>query len=133
MLTLAASCTTVQTNSPLPPTPAKFEAKIPKETVADNNNGNPLIKDATIIYLKKDGAIFLKGEKIGTIDETGGLEKILTKIFEEKKKANNQDATAVFIKSERSVKYGDVTKLIEKLKAFRAVPIGLQIDDLEQD
>ncbi len=111
--------------------PQKFEAQLPQEPVADNTGENTLIKDAPIISVKKDGALFFKGENIGTVDETGNLEKEIKKIFEAKKKSNDKNATAVFVKAGRSVKYSHIAKLTDKLKALGSAPIGLQIDDLE--
>jgi biopolymer transport protein ExbD len=36
----------------------------------------------------------------------------------------------VFIKAPRSVKYGDVVKVIDAIKGAGASPVGLQVDDL---
>jgi biopolymer transport protein ExbD len=36
----------------------------------------------------------------------------------------------LFIKSPRSIRYGDVVKVIDAVKVAGASPIGLQIDDL---
>jgi biopolymer transport protein ExbD len=38
----------------------------------------------------------------------------------------------VFIKSPRSVKYGEVVRIIDAVKQAGAQPIGLQIDDLTE-
>jgi biopolymer transport protein ExbD len=38
----------------------------------------------------------------------------------------------VFVKAPRSVKYGDVVKVIDAIKGAGANPVGLQVDDLPQ-
>src|SRR5687767_6935968 len=79
------------------PPPQKFVANIPKEAVEIKSDDGAPIKSATVLSVKKDGTIFFMNEKIGTIDDTGKLEKELTKIFEERKKSNDKDATTVFV------------------------------------
>jgi biopolymer transport protein ExbD len=38
----------------------------------------------------------------------------------------------VFVKAPRSLKYGDVVKVIDAIKGAGASPVGLQVDDLPQ-
>jgi biopolymer transport protein ExbD len=38
----------------------------------------------------------------------------------------------VFVKAPRSMKYGDVVKVIDAIKGAGASPVGLQVDDLPQ-
>ena len=38
----------------------------------------------------------------------------------------------VFIKAPRSVRYGEIVRVIDQIKGAGANPVGLQIDDLEQ-
>jgi carbamoylphosphate synthase large subunit len=38
----------------------------------------------------------------------------------------------VFVKAPRSIKYGDVVKVIDAIKGAGANPVGLQVDDLPQ-
>jgi biopolymer transport protein ExbD len=48
------------------------------------------------------------------------------------KEGTNQVEKTVFIKSPKSVRYGDVVRVIDAAKIARAEPIGLQIDDLSE-
>jgi biopolymer transport protein ExbD len=52
-----------------------------------------------------------------------------TPIFRE---GTNEVEKTVFIKSPRSVKYGEVAKVVDAVKFAGAQPVGLQVDDLEQ-
>jgi biopolymer transport protein ExbD len=62
----------------------------------------------------------------------------LTEIFQGRdangvfREGTNEVEKTVFIKSPRSVRYGDVVKVIDAVKMAGAQPIGLQIDDLQQ-
>ncbi len=62
----------------------------------------------------------------------------LSEIFKERdtngvfREGTNEVEKTVFIKSPRSVKYGDVVKVIDAVKLAGAQPIGLQIDDLTE-
>jgi biopolymer transport protein ExbD len=38
----------------------------------------------------------------------------------------------VFVKAPRSLRYGDVVKVIDAIKGAGANPVGLQVDDLPQ-
>ena len=46
--------------------------------------------------------------------------------------ASNEVEKTIFIKSPKSVHYGDVVKVIDAAKLAGAQPIGLQIDDLSE-
>jgi biopolymer transport protein ExbD len=60
----------------------------------------------------------------------------LREIFKERenngvfREGTNEVEKTIFIKSPRSVRYGDVVKVIDAAKTAGASPIGLQIDDL---
>jgi len=65
------------------------------------------------------------------------LSNKLREIFKEreangvfKENSPNEIEKTVFIKSPKSVRYGDVVKIIDAAKMVGASPIGLQIDDL---
>jgi biopolymer transport protein ExbD len=48
------------------------------------------------------------------------------------REGTNEVEKTVFIKAPRSIRYGDVAKVIDAVKTAGAQPVGLQIDDLEQ-
>jgi len=60
----------------------------------------------------------------------------LAEIFKERenngvfRENTNEVEKTIFLKSPKSVKYGDVVKVIDAAKDAGASPIGLQIDDL---
>ena len=62
----------------------------------------------------------------------------LSEIFEQRttngvfRENTNEIEKTIFIKSPKSVRYGDVVKVIDAAKLAGASPIGLQIDDLAQ-
>ena len=69
---------------------------------------------------------------MGTVDDLTPLASTLKKVFE----ARMQNPTykpekTVFIKAPRNLRYGDVTRVLDGLKATGADPIGLQLDDLK--
>lgn len=112
--------------------PQSYDPKIPNEPVAASSSEIAPIKGATIVIIESDGTIFLKGERIGNLDETDKLETELAKIFDAKKKSKDNDATTVFVRVKSSTKYSDIQNFLDKLKKLGAAPIGLQFDDLEQ-
>ena len=46
------------------------------------------------------------------------------------REGTNEVEKTIFIKSPKSVRYGDVVRVIDAAKAAGAAPVGLQIDDL---
>jgi biopolymer transport protein ExbD len=46
------------------------------------------------------------------------------------REGTNEVEKTLFIKSPRTLKYGDVVRVIDAVKQAGAQPIGLQIDDL---
>ena len=62
----------------------------------------------------------------------------LSKIFKDRenngvfREGTNEVEKTIFIKSPKSVRYGDVVKVIDAAKTAGAQPIGLQIDDLSE-
>ena len=124
-----------------PSKPTRFEAKVPAEPKPDQQQAeikpNPLTLVVTVN--KSDSKIFLNKEKeLGDISDTKPLSDELTRLFKEReangsfREGTNEVEKTVFIKSPRSVKYGDVVKIIDAVKLAGASPVGLQIDDLSE-
>lgn len=124
-----------------PSKPTKFEAKVPAEPKPEEQQQdikpNPLTLVVTIN--KSDSKIILnKDETLGDISNTEPLTNRLAAIFKERestgafREGTNEVEKTVFIKSPRSVKYGDVVKVIDAVKTAGAQPVGLQIDDLSE-
>lgn len=124
-----------------PSKPTRFEAKVPAEPKPNEQQAdikpNPLTLVVTVN--KSDSKIFLNKEKeLGDISDTKPLTDELTRLFKEReangsfREGTNEVEKTVFIKSPRSVKYGDVVKIIDAVKLAGASPVGLQIDDLSE-
>ena len=121
-----------------PSKPSRFEAKVPAEPKPDDQTvakPNPLTLVVSIN--KADKKITLNNnESLGDVTNTADLTNRLTVIFKEReasgafREGTNEIEKTLFIKSPRSIRYGDVVKVIDAVKQAGAQPIGLQIDDL---
>ncbi|MFN0138837.1 MAG: biopolymer transporter ExbD [Pyrinomonadaceae bacterium] len=117
--------------------PSRFEAKIPaepKEQQDVNVKPNPLT--LVVAINKETKAITLNNEPFGDVSDTEKLNTKLAEIFRERtnngvfRENSNEIEKTIFIKSPKSVRYGDVVKVIDAAKLAGASPIGLQVDDL---
>lgn len=118
--------------------PSRFEAKVPAEPKDQPQDvaikPNPLT--LVIAINKETKGITLNNESFGDVSDTDKLNSKLAEIFRERtnngvfRENSNEIEKTVFIKSPKSVRYGDVVKVIDAAKAAGASPIGLQIDDL---
>ena len=118
--------------------PSAFQAKVPAEPKDQNNvnvKPNPL---TLVIAINKDTKqITLNNEAFGDVTDTSALNTKLHQIFKDRtdngvfREGTNEIEKTVFIKSPKSVHYGDVVKVIDAAKEAGASPIGLQIDDLQ--
>jgi len=116
--------------------PSRFEAKVPAEPKDQKNidvKPNPL---TLVVNVARDGAVTLNNESVGRVDDADPLTNKLREIFKIRenqgtfKEGTNEVEKTIFIKSPKSVHYGDVVKVIDAAKSAGAQPIGLQIDDL---
>ncbi len=119
-----------------PVKPSKFEAKVPAEPKDQQNidvKPNPL---TLVVSINRDRTLSLNNEPTGSVDEPDNLTNRLLAIYKEReqndvrREGTNEIEKTLFIKSPTSIKYGDVAKVIDAVKAAGAQPIGLQIDDL---
>ena len=124
--------------SPLKPT--KFEAKVPSEPDPNQDlskvTPNPL---TLVVKISGDSKIKLNDQDMGAIDDAAKLGTTLTDTFKDRSTSGTGFKTGttivektVFVKAPRSIKYGDVVKVIDVIKGSGAEPIGLQIDDLDK-
>ncbi|MCW5961658.1 MAG: biopolymer transporter ExbD [Pyrinomonadaceae bacterium] len=119
--------------------PSRFEARVPAEPKPDDATvAKPNPNTLVVAINKSDMKITLNNEPFGDVSDTQPLILRLQQIFKERetnrvmKEGTNEVEKTIFIKSPRSVKYGDVVKVIDAVKVAGAQPIGLQIDDLAQ-
>ena len=123
-----------------PMKPHRFEAKVPAEPKPEDQQSNPRPNPLTLVVAinKSDMKVSLNNEAVGDVSDPSGLTTKLSQIFKERenngvfRENTNEVEKTVFIKSPRSVKYGDVVQVIDAVKQAGAQPIGLQIDDLAQ-
>jgi len=126
--------------------PSRFEAKIPAEPKDEKINPNI---DALIVTINSDSSLVLNQDKdSGTIAEPQKLIAKLSEVFQRRLENRiyaealelrndlpNEEKVlkTVFIKAPRSISYGNVAKVIDSVKLAGANPIGLQIDDLDNN
>src|SRR6478672_11301050 len=117
--------------------PSRFEAKVPAEP-KDQQDVNVKPNPLTLVVAinKETKGITLNNENFGDVSDTEKLNNKLSEIFRERenngvfREGTNEVEKTIFIKSPKSVRYGDVVRVIDAAKAAGASPVGLQIDDL---
>lgn len=119
--------------------PSRFEAKVPAEPKDQqdiNVKPNPLT--LVVAISRDDRKIALNNESTGSVDDPSPLTAKLAEIFKTResngvfREGTNQVEKTLFIKSPKSVHYGDVVRVIDAAKQAGADPIGLQVDDLSE-
>ncbi len=119
--------------------PSRFEAKVPAEP-KDQQDVNVKPNPLTLVVAinKETKGITLNNENFGDVSDTEKLRSKLAEIFKERenngvfREGTNEVEKTIFLKSPKSVRYGDVVKVIDAAKAAGASPIGLQVDDLTE-
>lgn len=122
-----------------PSKPSRFEAKVPAEPKPEEQNlilkPNP---NTLIVFIDKENKLKLNQDEIGNLSDPSALINKLTETFNYRdangvfREGTNETEKTVFIKAPRSVKYGEVAKVVDAVKSAGAQPVGLQVDDLEQ-
>jgi biopolymer transport protein ExbD len=119
--------------------PARFEAKVPAEPKPEDAAAPPKPNPLTLVVaIDNTGKVRLNNEDMGDTSDTGTLSGKLTQVFKDRenqgtfREGTNEVEKTVFIKAPRSLRYGEVVKVIDGVKVAGAQPIGLQIDDLAQ-
>lgn len=128
--------------------PSRFKADIP--TQRDPNEDisqlkpNPL---TLVVSIAPDLQLRLNQDSMGSVNDTGNLSMRLAQVFQQRKEQRaykpgmetrsdvpeeERIEKTVFVKAPRSLKYGDVVKVIDAIKGAGANPVGLQVDDLPQ-
>ena len=123
-----------------PSKPSRFKANVPAEPKPEDQQNNPKPNPLTLVVSvnKADMKLALNNEVTGDVSDTSGLTNKLLQIFNDRenngvfRESTNEVEKTVFIKSPRSVKYGDVVKVVDAVKLAGSDRIGLQIDDLPE-
>ena len=119
--------------------PSRFEAKIPSEPDPQQDlsqiKPNPL---TLVVTIANDLKLKLNQDDMGSVNDTAALGQRLSNLFAQRKEqrayrpGTEEVEKTVFVKAPRSLKYGEVVKVIDVIKGAGANPVGLQIDDLAQ-
>jgi biopolymer transport protein TolR len=119
--------------------PSRFEAKVPSEPDPQQDlsqiKPNPL---TLVVTVANDLKLKLNQDDMGSVNDTAPLSQRLTALFQQRKEQNafrpgtTEVERTVFVKAPRSLRYGEVVKVIDAIKGSGANPVGLQIDDLAQ-
>jgi biopolymer transport protein ExbD len=119
--------------------PARFEAKVPAEPKPEDEQTPPRPNPLTLVVsVDNNLRITLNNESMGDVSDTSTLSNKLLQVYKEReangtfREGTNEVEKTIFMKAPRSVKYGEVVKVIDAAKVAGAQPIGLQIDDLTQ-
>lgn len=124
--------------------PHRFLTKVP--SIPHNNPEIVANINTLVVTIEADRTLKLNSlSEMGTIDDPSPLTAKLRSVFEErtKQRAYRSDMLArldlpeseriektVFIKAPRGIRYGEVVRVMDGLKATGAGPIGLQLDAL---
>lgn len=120
--------------------PSRFEAKVPAEPKPEDKLSPPRPNPLTLVVTidKTNLGIKLNNEDMGNVTDTSVLQTRLQQVFKDRqdqgvfREGTNEVEKTIFLKAPRSIKYGDVVKVIDAAKVAGAQPIGLQIDDLTE-
>jgi biopolymer transport protein ExbD len=120
--------------------PSRFETKVPAEPKDEQDQSPPKPNPLTLVVSisNPDMKIQLNKEAMGDITDPAALTGKLTQIFKDReangvlRTGTNEIEKTVFVKGPKAIKYGEVVKLIDAIKAAGASPVGLQVDNLEQ-
>ncbi len=125
--------------------PHRFLAKVPTQPPDDVKvDPHP---HTLVVTIEPDHTLTLNQTRdMGTVDNLSPLSAKLISLFEERTRnrayradmvsrvdlpENQRIEKTVFIKAPRGIRYGEVARVLDGLKATGADPIGLQIDDLK--
>ncbi len=117
--------------------PSRFKALIPTPPKEEQSQATAFELNLRV-DVAKDLKLQLNGTDIGSVNDTVKLSQTLTDIFQQRKDRNQVNPATgelyktVFIKAPKSVKYGEVVKVIDAVKGAGASPVGLQVDALDQ-
>jgi biopolymer transport protein ExbD len=117
--------------------PSRFKTMIPTPLDKKQTPVEP-IDTLLRVDVLNDLRLELNGQDMGSVNDTSALASTLSNVFQKRTDAGytkfgtGRIEKTVFIKAPRSVKYGEVVKVIDGIKGAGADPVGLQVDDLAQ-
>lgn len=124
--------------------PARFLTKVPSKP--DPTVRLPPDIRTLVVTIKSDRTLMLNGlTDMGSVNDTSKLSTTLSDLFEQRLKNHTYSyqlrdridlpeemriEKTVFIKAPRSIRYGEVVRVLDGIRGAGASPVGLQIDDL---
>ena len=121
-----------------PSKPSRFKALIP-EPPKDEPQQNVKVNELMLrVEIMNDGKLKLNQDVIGSLGDPTPLGNRLAEVFKQRtdqrvvKFGTNEIEKTVFIAAPESMRYGEVAKVIDTVKAAGATPVGLQVDALDQ-
>jgi biopolymer transport protein ExbD len=106
-----------------PARPNKFDAKIPEKPKPEDKDINHDM--ALVVTINRDGGYALNTQPASTLEE---LQSLLSRAVD----GRPEGLKAVFLKAPRTLRYGEVVRVVDVVKASGGAPIGLQADALDQ-
>jgi biopolymer transport protein ExbD len=100
-----------------------------------------------VVSIGSDLSLKLNADSVGSVNDVAPLAQRLALVFAQRKeqraykvgmetrtdvKEDERIEKTVFVKAPRSLRYGEVVKVIDAIKGAGANPVGLQVDDLPQ-
>jgi biopolymer transport protein TolR len=104
-----------------PARPSRFETKIPQKAPPGPEHVD---NDSLVVSLNRDGGYQLNSQPAATLAE---LDALLHRALD----GRPESLKAVFVKAPRTLRYGEIVRVIDVMKAAGSTPIGMQIENLD--
>ena len=104
-----------------PARPSRFETKIPQKAPPGPEHVN---NESLVVSLNRDGGYQLNSQPAATLAE---LDALLHRALD----GRPESLKAVFVKAPRTLRYGEIVRVIDVMKAAGSAPIGMQIENLD--
>jgi biopolymer transport protein ExbD len=127
--------------------PSRFKALIPEPPRSRRGPPPDAGKLTLVVSINRDGTLELnRTGDIGSVNDTARLSVKLSELFHERleQRVYRMDMVdrldlpeerrierTVYIKAPRSIRYGEVAKVIDGIRGAGAEPVGLQLDELD--
>jgi biopolymer transport protein ExbD len=116
--------------------PANFRDLVP-QSAEELNKAAQESELMIIVTVDAERRVFFKKEQVGTTEDVGTLKERVQQAIERNRQrarelSNKEPDTAVstvFLKAPSDMTYGEVSKVVEALKAAGGNPVGLQTDN----
>ena len=118
------------------PRPAKFRTLVPQPS----EELNAMAKESEwtiLVTVDEERRVFFRKEQVGTTEDVGTLKERVQQVIERNRqkarelsgKEPDNTVSTVFLQAPSNMRYGDVSKVVEALKAAGGNPVGLQMEN----